>query len=149
VFYYALSEVLFQFLKNNGQLPLLAAHDHFVVRRGREEEPFDIAFELELIPSHGELGEHDIVATWGSELWLGEATADDKLGTARSEMRRLRRLKLVAELLSARGILFVTESERFSDRTKRNVEAVFSDRTWPEVAYEEWFSTRPRGSNEE
>ena len=80
-FRYALNEVLFQFLTHNGDVPLLAACDHFVVGRAREQRSFDIAFEVEVVSPSGDKSEHDIVATWGSELWLGEATTTDTLGS--------------------------------------------------------------------
>jgi hypothetical protein len=143
-FYYALSEVLFQFLKNNGQLPLLSAYDHFVVGRKRERQAFDIAFEMELAPGDAEVSEHDIVASWGSELWLGEATAVHNLGSQNAERKRLRRLKQVAGLVNAYGVLFVTESEQFGEPTKTNIGTIFDDRTWPQIVYVEGFSSGPR-----
>lgn len=139
-FRYALDEVLFQFLTHNGQLPLLAAYDHFVVGRGPEREPFDIACELDLISPDGQLREHDIVATWGAELWLGEATVADKLEDANAEeVERLERLRESAQALCARGVLLVTTSDRFSERTKQNIGNVFADPVWPEVVYAEGF----------
>lgn len=78
-FRYALNEVVFQFLQNHGELPLLALNDHFVVGRGDERQALDVAFELELTSPDGQLREHDIVATWGAEFWLGEATLNDRL----------------------------------------------------------------------
>jgi hypothetical protein len=139
-FRYALSEVLFQFLKNNGQLPLLAAYDHFVVGRGREREPFDIACELDLTSPDGQLREHDIVATWGAEMWIGEATVADRLEESNAdEVERLERLSATAQALCARGVLFVTTSDRFGERTKQNVRNVFADPAWPDVVYLEGF----------
>jgi hypothetical protein len=143
-FRYALSEVLFQFLRNNGQLPLLAAHDVFVKDRSRERRVFDMAFEVELTTPEGELEEHDIIATWGAELWVGEATGADKLArTNAAEVTRLRKLKEVAHVLSARGVLFVTTAETFRTRTKESVSRVFSDPGWPRVVYREGFDDGP------
>lgn len=140
VFRYALSEVVFLFLKNNGQLPLLAAHHYFVEGRERERRTFDIAFEIELTPAGGSLREHDILATWGSELWIGEATIADRLeDTSAAEVERLERLKESAQALCARGVLLVTTRDAFSERTKGNVETVFADPTWPDVVYQEGF----------
>jgi hypothetical protein len=139
-FHYALSEVLLQFLDNNGQLPLLGAYDHFVVGRERERLPFDIAFELELTPPAGSLREHDIVATWGAELWIGEATVKDSLGeTNAEETERVGRLAESARALGVRGVLLVTTSESFSARTKHRVANAFQDPVWPEVVYREAF----------
>jgi hypothetical protein len=138
-FRYALAEVLYQFLDNNGHLPLLAAYEQFVVGRSRERQPFDFAFEVDLTSPEGELSEHDIVALWGAELWLGEATVGERLGkTNAEEIERLGRLKEVAEALSVRGLIFATTGE-FSSATKQNVKAAFTDPVWPEIAYVENF----------
>jgi hypothetical protein len=143
-FRYALSEVLFQFLKNNGQLPLLGAYDYFVEGRGGERRVFDIAFELDVTSPEGELQEHDIIATWGAELWVGEATAADKLArTSAAEVERLEKLKEVARVLSARGVLLVTTAESFRPRTKQNVTDVLSEPAGPKVAYREGFDDGP------
>jgi hypothetical protein len=140
-FRYALNEVLFQFLRNNGQLPLLAANDHFGSgRNGRERAPFDIAFEVELTSPDGQRREHDILATWGTELWIGEATVGDRLEDGNAdELGRLNRLAETAHSLSARGVLLVTTRDRFSERTRGNVGTVFTDPLWPEVIYVEGF----------
>jgi hypothetical protein len=139
-FRYALNEVLFQFLKHNGQLPLLAAHDHFVVGRGGERAPFDIAFELEFTPRGGEKREHDLVLTWGAELWIGEVTVADKFErTNAEESERLARLAETARTISARGVLLVTTQNHFRERTKRSVAVAFPDPMWPEVVYVEGF----------
>jgi hypothetical protein len=46
-FRYAVSEVVFQFLQHNGQLPFLGAYEHFVLGRGRRERrSFDASFEV-------------------------------------------------------------------------------------------------------
>jgi hypothetical protein len=139
-FRYALSEVVFQFLQNHGELPLLGVNDHFVVGRGRERQSLDVAFELELKSPDSQLREHDIVATWGAELWLGEATLGDQLErTNADEVERLRRLAETAEALSARGVLFVTVAEHFQARTKQNVSNVFDEPTLPDVVFIEGF----------
>lgn len=139
-FRYALAEVVYLFLLNNGDLPLLAAHEHFVVGRSRERAPFDVAFELELTPPGGSRREHDIVASWGAELWLGEATKDDRLEDGNGdEIERLARLAESTRAVGTRGVLFVTTRESFCDRTKQNVANVFAEPLWPEVVYVEGF----------
>jgi hypothetical protein len=139
-FYYELSEVVYQFFRNNGHLPLLAAHDHFVIGRERERRPFDVTFELEFVPPQGKKREHDIVASWGSELWLGEATSADGFGTRAEEETRIRRLRTTAGVIRARGILLITESAQFSARTRAMVDQYLVEPGWPEVVYIEAFS---------
>ena len=100
-----------------------------------------MAFELDLISADGQLREHDIVATWGSELWLGEATLGDRLeDTNAGEAERLRRLAETATALSARGVLFVTAAEEFQTGTKERIRAAFRDPTWRNALFLEGFS---------
>jgi len=86
------------------------------------------------------LREHDIVASWGSELWLGEATLGDRLeDTNAGEAERLRRLAETATALSARGVLFVTAAKEFQAGTKGRIRATFRDPTWGGVLFLEGF----------
>jgi len=147
-FRYALAEVVWQFLAHNGHLPLLAAFKYFAIDRGQERKPVDIAFEVDLISPDGQRSEHDVVASLGAELWIGEATADDKLGTGNDELERLERLRTVSELVAARGVLFVTTHDSFRQGTRSNISQVFSDPAGPEVVYIERFDDRERPSHE-
>jgi hypothetical protein len=52
------------------------------------------------------------------------------------EVGRLRRLKQVADLVAARGVLFAT-SGQFSVRTRERVSSVFTGWPQPEVAFVE------------
>jgi hypothetical protein len=143
-FHYALSEVVLQFLKNHGELPLLAVNDHFIIGREREREALDVAFELDLVSPDEQLREHDIVATWGAELWLGEATLGDRLeNTNAAEAERVRRLAETAKALSARGVLFVTGADAFTPSTKARIHAAFANPPWPDVVFIEGFDPGP------
>jgi hypothetical protein len=53
-----------------------------------------------------------------------------------------------AQVVGARGVLFVTEAASFSGRTKQTIETLFNDKTWPEIRYGEAFSaaTDPQAS---
>jgi hypothetical protein len=138
-FRYALHEVVYQFFLNNGQLPLLAAYDQFASDQ-RRRGAFDAAFELEYRRPNGRQTEHDITATAGAELWIGEATAADNFGAAAGERTRMRALRETARAVDARGVIFVTEAASFSARTKQTIDAVFDDKTWPTITYVEGFS---------
>jgi hypothetical protein len=128
-FRYALAEVVYQFLKHRGHIPLLAAHSYFVIGRGREQQPFDVAFELELTSGEEILSEYDIIASWGTDLWVGEATSSDRFEqNAAEQSLRFSRLKDFADKLSARGLLFVTEAAGFTEQTKTHVTDVFEQR---------------------
>jgi hypothetical protein len=141
IFRYELAEVIYQLLDNDGDIALLAAYDYFVSMLGaRDRRPLDLGFEIEVISSDGMKSEHDIVAVWGSDLWLGEATKNEDLGS--QEVARLRRLKDLAELLAARGVLFATTGE-FSTRTRERVNSVFGSWPQPEVAIVERLVVAP------
>jgi hypothetical protein len=141
---YALAEVVYQFLGHGGDLPLLATHDFFLVDRAFERRPLDVAFELEVTDGDEVQSEHDIVASWGTDLWLGEATSSEVLEAAGgAEHQRLERLKRLADRLSARGILFVTEAESFRPATKTRMNAIFEQgQPRPELAIREGFEPR-------
>jgi hypothetical protein len=133
VFRYELAEVVYQLLTHDGSLPLLAAYDYFVATLGpTDRRALDLGFEIEVVSPDGKKSEHDIVAVWGSDLWLGEATNAANLGSG--EVARIRRLRNVAELLAARGVLFATTGE-FGTRTRERVNSVFSSWPRPEVVF--------------
>jgi hypothetical protein len=141
VFRYELAEVIYQLLDNDGDVPLLAAYDYFVSMLGaRDRRPLDFGFEIEVVSPDGAQSEHDIVAVWGSDLWLGEATKKPNLGPG--EVGRLRRLNEVAGLVAARGVLFATTGE-FSVRTRERVSSVFAAWPQPEVAFVERLPITP------
>jgi hypothetical protein len=125
-FHYALNEVLYQFLTHNGDLPLLAALDFFG-QRGDDRAPFDVAFEVEVISPNGQKSEHDIAASWGNELWLGEATKDSRFETTNEkEAGRFARLAEVALLVSADGVLI--HGPNLEPNTRARLSAAF--RSW-------------------
>ncbi len=133
---YALSEVVFQFLKNNGDLPLLAAKEFIIspAARSRPSVRRQLQFtgELLLTDPDGGRSELDIVATDGSHLWVGEATTSDKLAqSGGDELERLERFKTVADLLGARGALLISSGE-WQEKTEGRAKAAFPD-IWPRL----------------
>jgi hypothetical protein len=128
-FRYALAEVVHQFLAHNGHVPLLATYEHFDSATGRDRRSLDVAFEVEVkSPDREAPSEHDIAASWGADLWLGEATQKPEFASSRrKEEARLRRLVEVARTLHARGIILVTTSESFAGRTGESVARILED----------------------
>jgi hypothetical protein len=138
-FRYALAEVVYQFIRHNGHVPLLAVYEQFATERRNNRRSLDVAFEVSIRPPGSDFQEHDIVASWGAELWIGEATIEATLeNSSAAEQERLSQLREVAAQLSARGVLLVTTSERFTNRTRGNVENAFRDQ-WASVRYVEGF----------
>ena len=60
----------------------------------------------------------DICAQHGSELWIGEAKVANSLGREPQARAKLDGLRRAANLLRPHGILLVTASEGWTDRTK-------------------------------
>lgn len=134
--HYALAEVVFQFLDNNGDLPLLGAHD-FIISREAKGRPgslrrLEFTGELLLTDPDGLRSELDIIATDGSHLWVGEATTSARLEkTNAKETKRLQRLKRAADILGARGALLISSSE-WNAGTVRRAESHFPG-IWPRL----------------
>lgn len=119
---YGLAEVVHQFLKADGDLPLLAAWDRF----GKSGRTLSLANELEFTQSDGKKFETDIVLSNGHELWLGEATSS----TGIDPLNRLDQLGKLAELLPAYGVLLVTSTTRFKRSVRERFGEVFHG-VWP------------------
>lgn len=121
---YRLAEVVHQFLKADGDLPLLAAWDRF----GRSGRALALTNELEFKRADGSGFETDIVLSNGHELWLGEATSS----TGLEPLDRLDQLGEIADLLSAYGVLLVTSRTRFKKGVREHFSKVF-DGLWPKA----------------
>ncbi len=121
--FYRLAEVLYQFLKSNGDLPVLAVHDKF-----GEQLRVDQSYELDLVsPENGKL-EMDIFVSDGPRLWIGEATTSGGFDSG-----RLAKVAEVAGLLDAYGVLLATSKTQWSPGTKAEAAAVFRDQQWPRL----------------
>jgi hypothetical protein len=144
-FAYGLSEVVFQFLQHKGHIPFLATYEHFVEGRASERRPFDAAFEMEVLSPEAGRREHDVVASWGSELWLGEATTRDRFeNTNADELERLELLRETAIALNATGIVLVTTQAQFGSSTRGRIRATFGEGTDRfEVIVKEGFDAGP------
>lgn len=120
--HYRLAEVVWQFLDNDGDVPIrgifkaLWEQDHLMFATP----------ELDLWPpgaSHPI--EIDICVQKDAELWIGEAKVADNLGTKREELHKLSQLKEAADLLGAHGVLFVTAADGFREATSKRIDATF------------------------
>ncbi len=129
-FRYELHESVFQFLSHHCDLPLLAAFTYFAIELAADDQrALDLGFEIEVFSPDGEKSEHDVVAVWGSDLWLGEATMKDALEESGDrDLARIERLKSVADLLAVRGVLFASAAE-FRASTRGRIAWTFS--AWP------------------
>ena len=133
---YGLAEVLFQFLRHDGDLPLLAAErlrqDISAGRTLGDQRMAPFASEVDVFSPDGARSELDIVIADGHELWVGEATGAPRLETTNaSELLRLERLRAVADVLSARGVLLVNGGS-WNRGTIGRANAVFPG-IWPRL----------------
>ena len=119
---YRLAEVVHQFLRSDGDLPLLAAWDRF----GESGQALALTNELKFMRPDGSSFETDIVLSNGHELWIGEATSAPQI----EPLSRLNRLGELADLLSAYGVLLVTSSPHFKKGVRKRFGEVF-DGLWP------------------
>jgi hypothetical protein len=121
VWFYRLAEVLYQFLKNNGDLPVLGVHDQF-----GDSGHVDQSYELDLFPPHGKGWEMDILVSAGCRLWIGEATK-----TGNFDEDRLKKVAHLANLVDAYGVLLITSKASWPTATQAATTAAFSGR-WPQ-----------------
>jgi len=130
---YRMAEVLFQLLSNNGELPLLAAREHFE----GATRPAGRGFELELKTPEGEGWEVDIFRSDGPRLWIGEASKSGRFDAA-----KLAFLSRLAEAVNAYGVLLATSLPAWPDATKANAERAFPG-SWPKLALRAGVRTAP------
>jgi hypothetical protein len=123
VWRFGLAEVVFQFLRHHGDLPILTAARHVERRRSPKSQ----VFEIELQSPDGIRSEHDFVVCVGGRVALGEVTSKDRLEqAAKREVERFKRLGEVAELINAREIVLGTSSEAFAPRTVARARAILN-----------------------
>jgi hypothetical protein len=128
---YRLSEVVYQMLEHDGDLPLRAAAR---LTEGSMRPP-DYCFELEFVSQTGAKAEHDIVVSDGYRLWVGEATSSDRLAKSSSDQHeRLVELKAHAEMLGAYGVVLATTAPAFWDKLRAQAKspALFGG-PWPRL----------------
>jgi hypothetical protein len=146
---YGLAEVLYQFLDADGDLPVLGAADFAsgeMMSASDPARPLQLTFELDVYDDAAVKSELDIVLANGSELWVGEATHRDRLEPTRAaEQARLNRLRAIAEVLGARGVLLVG-GRVFAGSTRQRLESNFSS-LWPRLQVVEDQRVAPRWSD--
>ena len=144
---YGLAEVVFQFLKHDGDLPLLGAYGFArTLGAGRargDQRKLQITSELDVFSPDGTRSELDIVVADGHELWVGEATTQRRLETSgAAELERLERLRSIADVLRARGVVLIT-SAAWNAATLGRARATFPS-LWPQLEVIEGASRAPR-----
>lgn len=116
---YRLSEVFWQMLQHNGDLPLRALRDVLSIGGEWRAGPVDFLHEHNLITPEGDVIELDICAQRGPELWIGEAKIADNLGTRKAANAKLQGLRRAVELLRPHGVVLVTAADTWSEQTEQ------------------------------
>jgi hypothetical protein len=117
---YRLDEVVYQFLKEHGEVPVLALARFL----SDSETPVDVAYEMRFTSPEGTVSEIDIVAARGFELVLGEATTSDRYASG-GEPTRLRELREIVLTAEARHVLLATSQPSFHATTRTRAQATF------------------------
>jgi hypothetical protein len=118
--YYKLDEIVYQFLRHNGYVTLLAL-DHL---SSKSEESFLYTPDLELTKRDEQAAamELDILCIRDGLLTLGEAKKENQLGkTRRQEIKEIEKYKGLAEAIGAEALVFATFADSWSDSTLRNI----------------------------
>lgn len=121
--HYRLDEAVFQFVRQRGDLPALAAYDLF----GSDQEAVLVVPEVEFRrPEDENPRELDFAVARGGNLYLGEAFTAARYETSdRVEKRRLGLLAIVAKTLNARTLIIATAAQTLDARTKTNAANAF------------------------
>jgi hypothetical protein len=118
--YYKLDEIVYQFLRHNGYVTLLAL-DHL---RSTSEESFLYIPDLELTKRDAETAEMelDILCIRDGVLTLGEAKKENQLGkTKREELLEIEKYQRLAEQIGAEALVFATFADGWSNSTIRRI----------------------------
>lgn len=153
--HYRLDEAVFQFVRQRGDLPLLAAYDLFA----RSKEAVLIVPEVEFIrqqvereqdgrrDEHGDQEgdeeenkprEFDFIVVRSGALYLGEGFAAARYEqTKKAENRRLEYLATIAEALNAQAVVLATAAEALDNRTRTAAEKRFRRPPLPRLVIRE------------
>jgi hypothetical protein len=125
---YRLNELLWQLLTHNGDIPLRALRQVLGIGTPEMHEPAASLHEHDLWePDNESPVELDICAQRGAELWIGEAKTASSLGQGQDARRKLEGIRRAAEVMRPHGILFVTASDAWTDRTQEVASAVLGE----------------------
>ncbi len=144
---YRLDEALLQFLRNHGDIPVLAATQIL----GDRAQKADVTFELDIwspLPDDGdaEKSEIDLVISAAGRLIIGEATTSNSLCASKAdEMARLARLDEIARQLSAHRVVLASTNE-LREMTQKRAVAQFPG-PWPTLEFVPDIEGVPRPDN--
>lgn len=118
--FYKLDEIVYQFLRHNGYVTLLA----LVYLKGKAEESFLYTPDMELAKrgAAGAVMELDILCIRDGVMSIGEAKKEDRLGSSkREEIETVQRYNGLAEQIGAEALVFATFADTWSDNTQKYI----------------------------
>jgi len=125
--FYKLDEIVYQFLRHNGHVTLLAL-DHL---RRKAEESFLYTTDIELT-KYGAANatvELDILCVRDGVMMIGEAKKEDRLGKGkRQEIETIEGYDRVADQIGADALVFATFAEKWSEHTEKYIRNNVSNR---------------------
>ncbi|MTA15512.1 MAG: hypothetical protein F2534_23240 [Actinobacteria bacterium] len=126
-FYYDMAEVVYQALRHNAHVPVLASSA--IKTRSRS---FDDVSEVEVLNDGGDKQELDLLILADGRIIIGEAKVADRLGgTSREENRAIERLLSIAKRITADHVIFASAIE-FRSATRSRIAATMNNAavTW-------------------
>lgn len=124
--FYKLDEIVFQGLRNDMIVPILALD--FLRRKAKES--FLFTHELEVLESGPQRrrSEIDICCIPDGVLTIGEAKKDNRLGaTEREEVQAIAKYRDLAQKIGATQVIFATTAAAWSDATVENAKKTFEN----------------------
>jgi hypothetical protein len=123
--FYKLDEIIYQFLKNDGDVVALGLD--YMARNSKL--PFKYSPEIKFQKAASQFGgEVDLCAVWDGELTVGEAKKQRELAATLNEVQKIVREYLyLATMLSARRVVFCPSSSEWKSSTVEAVRTAFRD----------------------
>jgi hypothetical protein len=115
--FYKLDEIVYQFLRHNGYVTLLALD--YLKRKAKESFLYTPDMELTKHGATDVIMELDILCIPDGVMSIGEAKKEDRLGSSkREEIETVQRYNRLAEQIGAESLVFATFADSWSDRTQ-------------------------------
>jgi len=125
--FYKLDEIVYQFLRHNGYVTLLALD--YLRRKAEESFLYTPDMELTKLGAANASVELDILCVPDGVIMIGEAKKEDRLGSSkRQEIETITEYDRLAEQLGADALVFATFADRWSEKTEKYIRDSVSDR---------------------
>jgi hypothetical protein len=115
--FYKLDEIVYQFLRHNGYVTLLALD--YLKRKANDSFLYTPDLELTKDGENDAFMELDILCLPDGAMSIGEAKKEDRLGNSkREEIETVRTYNRLAKQIGAESLVFATFAESWSDKTE-------------------------------